>query len=133
MKFFLDENFPKAVVSLLEGDGHECFDPRGTELEGSDDDLLLAEARRNGAILLTTDRDFFHTLQHKFPDHAGMVIIALKKPNRQAIIDRLKWLLHSFAESDLRGRAFQLRDRTWVARPPLPETDGKGEDAASKS
>ena len=58
MKFFLDENFPKAAAPFLEAQGHECFDPRGTELEGSDDDVLLAEARTVGAVFLTTDRDF---------------------------------------------------------------------------
>jgi len=28
MKFFLDENFPKAAFGMLEGMGHEVFDLR---------------------------------------------------------------------------------------------------------
>ena len=120
MRFFLDENFPKAAISLLERAGHQCFDPRGTPLEGVEDDVLLEEASRTRSVFLTTDRDFYHTLQHRFSDHAGIVVIALKKPNRQALIDRLTWLLKNIDETELPGRAFQLRDRTWVARPPLP-------------
>jgi len=30
MIFFLDENFPKKVISLLEKQGHTVFDIRGT-------------------------------------------------------------------------------------------------------
>lgn len=51
----------------------------------------------------------------------GVVVIALKQPNRQTILERLKWLLANVREDDFSGRAFQLRDRTWVAQPPLPE------------
>lgn len=44
MKFFLDENFPKAAVGMLEGMGHEVFDLRGTDREGSQDGDIFAEA-----------------------------------------------------------------------------------------
>lgn len=121
MKFFFDENFPKAATAVLDCLGHQYFDPRGTNFEGSLDEVLLAEAHRLDAVFLTTDRDFFHTLCYEFPDHAGIIVIALKKPNRQAIIDRLTWLLENVNADHLSGRAFQLRDRTWLARPPIAE------------
>ncbi len=127
MKFFFDENFPKAATVVLDSLGHQYFDPRGTEFEGNPDEALLVEAHRIDAVFLTTDRDFFHTLRHEFPDHAGIIVIALKKPNRQAIIDRLIWLLENVDEDHLRGRAFQLRDRTWLARPPIPDLTDSGE------
>ena len=42
MRFFLDENFPKAACALLNQEGHEVIDIRGTEKEGAtDDDLFL--------------------------------------------------------------------------------------------
>ncbi|MCX8494902.1 MAG: DUF5615 family PIN-like protein [Akkermansiaceae bacterium] len=44
MKFFLDENFPKAAVGLLEGMGHEVFDLRGSGREGLPDPDIFAEA-----------------------------------------------------------------------------------------
>jgi predicted nuclease of predicted toxin-antitoxin system len=121
MKFLLDENFPKTAANFLGDHGHECFDVRGTELEGQDDAALVEEAQRREAIILTTDRDFYHTLRHQYPDHAGVVVIALKQPNRQSILERLKWVLANVREDAYSGRAFQLRDRTWVAQPPLPE------------
>jgi len=119
MRFFFDENFPKAARDLLEAKGHECFDPRGTDLEGVVDSVIVEKAREIGAIILTTDRDFFHTLEGLYPTHAGMVVIALKQPSRSAILHRLEWFLDYVSEDDMVGRAFQLRDKTWLARPPL--------------
>ena len=123
MNFLLDENFPKAATELLERLGHDTFDPRGTALEGSEDSVLVEEARRLDAVILTTDRDFFHTLRHQYPDHAGLVVIALRKPNRAAILQRLEWLLDNVNPDDFEGRAFQLRDRKWVALPALPDAN----------
>ena len=123
MRFFLDENFPKAAAELLGKLDHETFDPRGTDLEGSDDSVLVEEAKRLNAVILTTDRDFFHTLRHQYPDHAGLVVIALRKPNRAAILERLEWVLRFVSQDDFAGRAFQLRDQKWVAIPPLPERE----------
>ena len=60
MRFFLDENFPKAAVGLLEDMGHEVFDLRGSGREGLPDPDIFAEAQRCAAVFLTTDRDFFH-------------------------------------------------------------------------
>jgi len=119
MKFFFDENFPKAAREILQELGHECFDPRGSDLEGVPDTIIVEEARRMKAVLLTTDRDFFHTLALQYPEHAGIVVIALKQPSRAAILERLKWFLAHVAEEHLASRAFQLRDHTWVARPSL--------------
>lgn len=119
MIFLLDENFPKAAVAVLENYGHSVHDVRGTALEGAEDHTLLEEAQRLGAVLLSTDRDFFHTLRHLYPQHAGLIVIALKQPSRASIIGRLQWLLENVPEHQLPGRAFQLRDDTWIIQPPL--------------
>lgn len=84
MTFFFDENFPKAASELLERFGHEWTDPRGTDLEGVNDSVLVEEAQKNSAVILTTDRDFYHTIRHQYPSHSGLIVIALKQPNRAA-------------------------------------------------
>ena len=121
MKFYLDENFPKSAHEYLQSRGHETFDPRGTALEGADDEALVKEALRFEAVILTTDRDFFHTLRQQFPDHAGFGIIALKRPSREAILSRLAWFLEHVPVEHIHGRAFQLRDKHWAVIPPIPE------------
>ena len=91
MRFLLDENFPKASVVMLQSAGHEVFDIRGTNEEGMEDDALFRKAQELGAVLLTTDRDFFHTVPHLHDAHGGVLVIALRQPNRAAILSRLEW------------------------------------------
>ncbi len=119
MRFLLDENFPKAAISFLTDLGHEVLDFRNEGVEGAHDADVMALAFDKRAVILTTDRDFFHTLSSAFPQHHGIVVIALKRPTRDTIIGRLRWLLSSVATDSFSGRAFQLRDRAWMAFPPL--------------
>lgn len=121
MKFLLDENFPKAAMTLLEGMGHEVFDFRGTGDEGIDDSEVFRKAQSLEAILLTTDRDFFHTIPHLFDSHCGVIVIALRQPTRKSILARLEWILSHVGKHQINNRVFQLRDSTWLAYPPITE------------
>jgi predicted nuclease of predicted toxin-antitoxin system len=119
MKFLLDENFPKAAIPFLEAAGHDVFDFRGTGDEGIDDSEVFQKAQDHAAILLTTDRDFFHTIPHRFDSHCGVIVIALRQPNRRAILARLEWILSQVGDYQFNNRVFQLRDSTWLAYPPI--------------
>lgn len=117
MKFFLDENFPKAAVALITARGHEWADIRGTDLEGSDDAVIFSVAQQQSAVFLTTDRDFFHTVPHIIKNHSGVVVVALRQPNRQSILRRLEWFLDHFENTEIRNTVFELRDHTYVVFP----------------
>lgn len=122
MRFFFDENFPKAAALLITARGHECIDIRGTKQEGAADDAIFHLAQEQGAVFLTTDRDFFHTIPLLVRDHHGVVVVALRQPNRQGILKRLEWFLEQFENQDINNRVFELRDSTYLVFPP-PETD----------
>ena len=119
MKFFLDENFPKSAATWLSQCGYQVFDVRGTAQEGLPDNELFAQAQEVDAILLTTDRDFFHTVPHLFDHHAGVLVVALRQPNRKNIMEKLEWAMKRFRPSEFTNRVIQLRDKTWSAVPPL--------------
>jgi len=119
MRFLLDENFPKACHLLLTSLQHDVIDFRDVGIEGSPDSDVITMAISEQAIILTTDRDFFHTLGQQFSNHPGIIVIALKKPTRDKIIQRLKWLLEHVTEESITGRAFQLRDQSWQVYPAL--------------
>jgi predicted nuclease of predicted toxin-antitoxin system len=121
MKFLLDENFPKAAIPFLKAAGHQVFDFRGTGDEGIEDSEVFQKAQDHDAILLTTDRDFFHTIPHRFARHCGVIVIALRQPNRSAILERLEWILSHVEVHQFDNRVFQLRDRTWFVYPPITE------------
>jgi len=119
MRFFLDENFPKSASALLQSMGHEVLDLRGSGREGLADADIFTEAHRSDAVFLTTDRDFFHTIHHIHEQHAGIIVIALRQPNRCAILEKLAWILKRLKPQEFRNRAIQLRDKTWIVIPPL--------------
>lgn len=119
MNFLLDENFPKAEHDVLQGLGHASFDLRGTAEEGMSDEGIFRRAQDLGAVFLTTDRDFFHTIPHLHPAHHGVVVIALRQPNRLRIIEKMNWIIGHLKPEDFRDRVFQLRDTTWLAYPPI--------------
>ena len=110
MKFILDENFPKKAVDVLIKAGHESIDVRGTALEGCDDKTLLNFAKDKKGTLLTTDKDFYHPLHSKNKPHYGIIVIALKQPNSQAIISRLDWFLLKFSGTPLKNKCFLILD-----------------------
>jgi len=126
MIFFLDENFPKAAVTLLGERGHRAIDIRGTDREGAEDAVIFHMAQQEDAVFLTTDRDFFHTVPHLEKQHRGVVVIALHLPDRRSILSRLEWFLDHFGNADLTNRVYELRDRTYVAYPHSADDSPNG-------
>lgn len=115
MKFLLDENFPKASLSFLIEHGHDCLDFRDIGPKGANDNELFAVAIKENAVLLTTDRDFFHTIPYLFPEHPGVVVIALRQPNRQNILKKLEWFLNEFGNRVLQNCILELRDNNYIS------------------
>ncbi len=119
MRFLLDENFPRSVAAILLERGHETVDLRSIGLLGASDTVVAEKAIEAGAVILTTDRDFFHTFPNIYAEHRGVVVIALRQPSRARITQRLEWFLDNVREEHWKNRVFQLRDTTWLTRPPI--------------
>lgn len=109
MKFLLDENFPASAAAFIASCGHEAIPFGEACASGDTDEAVFAAAQRLGAVILTSDRDFYHTMPLLHPQHAGIVIVALRQPNRTAIQIRLKWFLENVS-GPLNNRVFLLRD-----------------------
>ena len=115
MKFLLDENFPRSAFDLIEECEHEAVLFEDVCEFGADDEIVFSEAQRLGATILTSDRDFYHTVPLIHPVHAGIVVVALRQPNRAAIHARLKWFMENIDEP-LDNRVFILRDYSYRVR-----------------
>ncbi|MCH7763737.1 MAG: DUF5615 family PIN-like protein [Candidatus Marinimicrobia bacterium] len=113
MIFFLDENFPKLAGVYLESIGHKIIDIRSTKNEGLDDLEIFEMAQHHRAIFLTTDRDFFHTIPYLFDKHYGVIVIALSKPNRQTIINKLKWAIEKFDLLNFSNKIVLMRNKNY--------------------
>ena len=90
MRFFLDENFPRAAEDVLISAGHECSRALQHFPAGAHDDELFAKAQELDAVFVTTDRDFFHTVPWLHARHAGVIAITLSQPNRARLLARLR-------------------------------------------
>jgi predicted nuclease of predicted toxin-antitoxin system len=113
MKVFVDENIPLTSVLELRRVGHDVLDIRGTNDEGISDELLLKRACEEGRLLITTDRDF---ASFRDREHYGILIIALRKPNRQKINKRVVEAMDQFSVDQWPGLLVVMRDRamsTW--------------------
>jgi hypothetical protein len=51
--------------------------------------------------------------------HFGVVVIALRQPNRAQVIQKLERFLAHVGVEHWSNRVFQLRDTSWMTRPPL--------------
>ena len=77
MKFFLDENIPKSISSIILKSGHEFIDIRGSKKEGPPDIEIFQLAQKNKAIFIPTEKDIFNTIPFYFKSHFGIIIITL--------------------------------------------------------
>jgi hypothetical protein len=73
-------------------------------------------AQENRATILTTDKDFFHTVPFAFPEHCGVVVVTLKKPSSKAILQRLQESWDSLTRTGFKNQAFLLTDSRIYAR-----------------
>ena len=121
MRFLLDENFPKAVIPVLEAMGHEVEDFRVVGKIGAPDEDIVRLAKARSALILTTDRDFFPTLGRGLSEPCGIIVVAVKQPTRAAIVSRIEWFIEHVGLHRAAGRVFQLRDRAWMVYPPFDD------------
>ena len=76
MNLLADENVDKPIVERLRQDSHTVV--YIAELEPSiDDDTVLHQANRNGALLITADKDFGELIFRMGQIHSGVVLIRL--------------------------------------------------------
>ena len=115
MRVLLDENFPKAAVDVIEAAGHEVIPFVDVCEFGADDEVVFESAQNLGAVILTSDRDFYHTVPLIHPEHCGIIVVALRQPNRNAILTRLQWFFENFA-CQMTNRVFILRDYSCRAK-----------------
>jgi len=111
MNFFLDENFPRWALEILQKSGHVVFDIRGTGEEGLSDTEIFDRAQKARAIFITTDRDFYHTVPWTYSSHCGVIIISLSQPNAIKIIEKLQLGMAFLSTNAIENCCLMLTDR----------------------
>jgi predicted nuclease of predicted toxin-antitoxin system len=109
MDILVDENIPLIGVEQLRDMGHDVLDIRGTAEEGISDELLWKKASQEKRLLITTDRGFAH---YRDREHYGILIVSLRRPNRQKISKRVVDAIKLFSDKQWAGLLVVMRDKT---------------------
>lgn len=107
MKILVDENIPSMTVEALRNLGYDIQDIRGTPEEGMPDGELWPKCQAESRLLITTDKGFS---KHRNEPHHGILIVGLKKPNRNKIHQRVMQAINKFDEDDWKGMLVMMRD-----------------------
>lgn len=92
MKIKLDENLPARLISELEALGHDVDNVRAEHLAGRDDTQIWQATQSAGRFLITQDLDFSDVRLYTPGTHAGLLLVRLAHPSRDALVARVAML-----------------------------------------
>jgi len=101
MKFLLDHDVPDDAGFALAAMGHEVVKLRDLLPATTPDDEVLRLAGKQGALLLTCNRDDFLSAAGRVPHHG--IIILIRRKTRAQERAALVRLLDKAGEAGLRG------------------------------
>jgi predicted nuclease of predicted toxin-antitoxin system len=92
VKIKLDENLPERLVAELAWLGHDVDTVRSERLAGHSDDEVWKAAQGEGRFLITQDLDFSDMRRYTPGTHAGLLLLRLIQPGREALLTRVALL-----------------------------------------
>jgi predicted nuclease of predicted toxin-antitoxin system len=88
----LDENLPERLVPELQALGHDVDTVPMEHLAGRDDADIWRATQRVGRFFLTQDLDFSDMWKYTPGTHAGLLLVRLAHPGRDALLARVAML-----------------------------------------
>jgi len=89
MKVKLDENIPVRLAPELGSLGHDVDTVASEGLQGRPDEDVWQAAQKAGRLLITQDLDFSDTRRFKPGTHHGLLLVRLREPGANALLDRI--------------------------------------------
>ena len=90
MKIKLDENLPSRLINILAEMGHDVDSVPMEMLEGHVDSQIWKAAQKAGRFLITQDLDFSDIRQFAPGTHHGLMLVRLRNPGRNALVERIQ-------------------------------------------
>jgi predicted nuclease of predicted toxin-antitoxin system len=97
MKIKLDENLPTRLMAVLERQGHEVDTVATEGLTGKPDADVWASARRERRFFITQDLDFSDIRQFQPGTHPGLLLVRLREPGANALLERVSTVVQADA------------------------------------
>jgi len=103
MKLKLDENLPARLVADLESLGHDVDTVSAEGLGGRPDSDVWTLVQTERRFLVTQDMDFSDTRRYAPGSHAGLLIVRLVRPGREALRAAVHRAFRARGEDDWTG------------------------------
>lgn len=110
MRIKLDENLPVELVPELTALGHDVEHVYGENLSGRPDPDVWRAAQAENRMLITQDIRFGDTAMFSPGEHAGFVLVRLKRPGRVALITKVVAIFSSEPVESWSGAFVVLSD-----------------------
>ena len=111
MKVKLDENIPARLAGDLAVLGHDVDTVASEGLKGKPDGVVWNVARRDQRFLITQDLDFSDIRQFQPGTHAGLLLVRLREPGANALVSRIRAVIHEEGLESFAGCFVVLSDR----------------------
>jgi predicted nuclease of predicted toxin-antitoxin system len=95
MRILLDENLPAGLLQVLRALGHDVEHVYSKDLSGHPDPDVLAVAQAEKRLLITQDIRFADARTFRTGEHAGFVLVRLKRPGRRALTAKIRAVFES--------------------------------------
>lgn len=118
MRILLDENLPFGLVSALAALGHDVEHVYSKNLSGHPDPDVRALAENEDRLLVTQDIRFADARMFVPGEHAGLLLVRLKSPGRQALAEKVRYIFESEDVESWRGCFVVLSDSKLRVRRP---------------
>jgi len=111
IRFKVDENLPLGVAALLREAGHDAVTVLDQDLTGADDPALAAVCVDEARAIVTLDVGFGNIQAYPPSECAGIVVLRLRRQDRDTILALVRALLPALDEHELSGRLWVVDER----------------------
>jgi predicted nuclease of predicted toxin-antitoxin system len=118
MRILLDENLPVELLEELRALGHDVADVHSENISGRPDDEVWNAAQSAARLLITQDIRFGDARMFTPGQHAGFVLVRLKRSGRRALIAKLRDVFASQEVESWAGCFVVLSDSKLRVRRP---------------
>jgi predicted nuclease of predicted toxin-antitoxin system len=120
VKIKLDENLPDRLVAVLTGLGHNVDTVRTEQVTGRADPDVWSAAQAAQRFLITQDLDFSDVRRYTPGTHAGLLLVRLTRPGRNALFERVSTVFQTEKIEDWTGCLVVATEQKIRIRRPEP-------------
>ena len=121
MKIKLDENLPARLVPLLKKLGHQVDTVVDEGLAGKPDINVWHMVIQENRFLITQDLDFSDTRQFQPGTHPGILLVRLREPSANALLEQVGRVFQENLLEDWTGCFIVLTEHKLRVRRPETE------------